>query len=100
MKRLCLSLAFALFALIVSNLTLGQRPQTYTPVIPKTWDTEAINSLQLPLADPKISAKLISSAYYYSMPVRPIYKSYDVYRPDREPRGYMDQDGRRRSSYK
>lgn len=91
MKRLCLSLAFALFALIVSNLTLGQRPQTYTPVIPKTWDTEAINSLQLPLADPKISAKLISSSYYYSMPVRPIYKSYDVYRPDREPRGYMDQ---------
>jgi len=25
------------------------------------------------------------------MPVRPIYKSYAVYRPDREPRGYMDQ---------
>lgn len=38
-----------------------------------------------------MSTKLISSAYYYSIPVRPIYKSYDVYRPDREPRGYMDQ---------
>ena len=34
---------------------------------------------------------MISCAYYYSVPVRPIYKSYDVYRPDREPRDYMDQ---------
>jgi hypothetical protein len=43
------------------------------------------------LADPTVSRKLISSAYYYSIPVRPIYKSHDVYRPDREPTGYVDQ---------
>src|SRR5262249_19051550 len=82
--------AFALFGLLLSrNLSLAQK-QTNV-IIPKTWDTESINSFQLPLADPKISTKLISSSYYYSMPVRPIYKSYAVYRPDREPRGYMDQ---------
>ena len=91
MKRLCLSFAFALFGLILSNLSLGQKPQTNRSVIPKTWDTQAIDSFQLQLADPEVSPKLISSSYYYSIPVRPIYKSYDVYRPNREPRGYMDQ---------
>ena len=89
MKKLCLSFVFALCGLILSSLSLGQKLETYRPVIPKTWDTEAIDSFQLPLADPRLSTKLISSAYYYSMPVRPIYKSYDVYRPDREPPGYM-----------
>ena len=87
-KTLCLSLALALCGLVFSTLSLGQKAQTN---IPKTWDTEAVNSFQLPLADPKISTQLISSSYYYSIPVRPIYKSYDVYRPDREPPGYMDQ---------
>jgi len=82
---------FASFSLILSSLSLGQKPDTNRPIIPKTWDTEAIDSFQLQLANPKVSAKLISSAYYYSIPVRPIYKSYDVYRPDREPPGYMDQ---------
>ena len=85
-KTLCVSLVFVLFGCLFS--LLGQKP---TNVIPKTWDTEAINSFQLPLADSRIATKFISSSYYYSIPVRPIYKSYDVYRPDREPRGYMDQ---------
>ena len=82
-KTLCFSLVCFL-----SSLILGQKP---TNVIPKTWDTEAINSFELPLADSRVFTKLISSSYYYSIPVRPIYKSYPVYRPDREPRGYMDQ---------
>ena len=90
MKRLCVGFGFALFGLILSSLCLGQKPETNRPVIPKTWDTPAIESLQVQLADPRVSTKLISSSYYYSIPVRPIYKSYDVYRPDHEPRGYMD----------
>jgi len=87
-KTVCFGLLFVLFGLILSSLSLGQEPAN---VIPKTWDAEAINSFQLPLADSRISTRLISSTYYYSIPVRPIYKSYDVYRPDREPGGYMDQ---------
>ena len=90
-KTLCVSLVVALCGFL-SSLTLGQKA---TNAIPKTWDSEAINSFQLPLADSHISTKLISSSYYYSIPVRPIYKSYAVYRPDREPRGYMDQLKRR-----
>lgn len=62
----------------------------WQPSIPKTWDDEAIHSLELPLADPAASPSHISSEYYYRMPVRPIYKSYPVYRPDKEPAGYFD----------
>ncbi|HEU4388150.1 MAG TPA: hypothetical protein VFV34_10155, partial [Blastocatellia bacterium] len=58
--------------------------------IPRTWDDEAIQSLEIPLANPAASPRHISSDYYYRMPVRPIYKSYPVYRPDREPSGYFD----------
>ena len=32
----------------------------------------------------------IPSKYYYGIPVRPIFKSYPVYRPDREPAGYLE----------
>jgi hypothetical protein len=91
MKTLYLSFVFALSGLILSGFSHGQKLETNSLVIPKTWDTQAIESFQLPLADSKLSIKLISSSYYYSIPVRPIYKSYAVYRPDREPRGYMDQ---------
>jgi hypothetical protein len=60
------------------------------PAIPRTWDDEAVQSLEIPLANPAASPKHISSDYYYRMAVRPIYKSYPVYRPDTEPAGYVD----------
>ena len=91
MKQLCLTFVVALFGLILCGLSLGQKPKINRPDIPRTWDSQAIESFQMRLADPKVVTKLISSSYYYSIPVRPIYKSYSVYRPDREPRGYMDQ---------
>ena len=95
-ETLCLGLALAVFGLIATGFSVGQQRETKhisttAKSIPKTWDDEAMRSLQLPLADPRVTQKLISSVYYYRMPVRPIYKSYDVYRPDREPRGYLDQ---------
>jgi len=101
-KTVCLTFFVAVLALIISGIRLGQKAETKQPssiamAIPKTWDDEAIKSLQLPLADAHVSQTLISSSYYYSVPVRPIYKSYEVYRPDREPRGYMDQLKRKAS---
>jgi hypothetical protein len=46
--------------------------------------------LELPLSHPEYSPKHVSADFYYQMPVRPIYKSYPVYHPDREPKGYID----------
>jgi hypothetical protein len=90
-KTLCLSFVVASLGLMLFSSSLGQEPKINGSVIPKTWDSQAIDAFQMQLADPTVSRKLISSAYYYSIPVRPIYKSHDVYRPDREPTGYVDQ---------
>src|ERR1700733_10544030 len=58
--------------------------------IPTVWDDTALASTTLPLAVPAATPVQIPSKYYYGIPVRPVYKSYPVYRPDREPARYID----------
>lgn len=58
--------------------------------VPRTWDDEAVASVELPLASTGVPPEHISSDYYYRIPVRPIYKSYPIYAPGREPRGYFE----------
>ena len=60
------------------------------PAIPKTWNDEAMATLEVPLADPIGSPKHVSADYYYNMPVRTIYRSYSIYAPRNEPPGYME----------
>ena len=73
------------------NASHAQKPvATYQPTIPKTWDKEALDSLEVPLAEPSHSPRHISAEDYYRLPVRPIYKSYTKYGWEREPRGYRD----------
>src|SRR5262245_25002387 len=68
-----------------------QKPAAaFKPVVPKTWDEQALAELEVPLAVPSQSAKHISSADYYRLPVRKIYKSYPSYTGDREPSGYLE----------
>jgi hypothetical protein len=61
-----------------------------TVAIPRTWDDQAVASLEVPLAVASASPVHIPSTYYYGIPVRPIYKSYAVYYPSKEPSGYID----------
>jgi hypothetical protein len=65
-------------------------PPAYEPVVPRTWDEQALAELEVPLAVPSHSPKHISAEVYYRLPVRPIYKSYPAYNADREPPGYRD----------
>ena len=58
--------------------------------VPQAWKQSDVSTLEVPLANPKYSPIHISEAEYYQIPVRIIYKSYPVYRPGREPAGYMD----------
>jgi len=60
-----------------------------TLVVPRAWDDDAMASLQVPLAEAAFSPVHVSSGYYYAIPVRPIYKSFPIYAPHREPVGYM-----------
>ena len=79
----------SIFALISAGRA-QKSENNFSPVIPKTWDEEALASVELPLASTGVPPEHISSDYYYRMPVRPIYKSYPIYAPGKEPRGYFE----------
>ena len=73
------------------NRSQAQEAARYSPpVIPKTWDDEAVASLEVPLAVATASPVQVPSDYYYRMPVRPVFKSYPVYAPGKEPSGYLE----------
>jgi hypothetical protein len=80
-----ISLLFSLIAVV--NVALAQRSGDSAAFsIPRTWDEEAIASLDLPRADPALKVTHVSADYYYSLPVRKFYKSYPVYHPSKEPK--------------
>ena len=79
--------AGSLTIVVPSSLSAAQ---PFSPVIPRTWDPEALRDLELPLAGSNKSPVHITPEYYYAQKVRPIYASYPVYHPDREPPGYFE----------
>src|SRR4029450_60478 len=88
-------LTLALFTIlgIAVHISNGQARKTdgaLTPLIPKTWDDQVIASLEVPPAAPAVLRAHVSADYYYRIPVRPIYKSYPVYAPGKEPLGYEE----------
>lgn len=60
------------------------------PAVPRAWDARALATFELPLAQADRSAQHATPDFYYRMAVRPIYKSYPIYAPGREPAGYLD----------
>lgn len=58
--------------------------------IPRTWVESELEAMELPLARPEYTPQHVTADYYYSIPVRPVYRGYPVYHPDREPPGYME----------
>lgn len=77
----------SLIIVVPSSLSAAQ---PFSPAIPRTWDPEALRDLELPLAGSNKSPIHITPDYYYAQKVRPIYASYPVYHPDREPAGYFE----------
>lgn len=80
---------------LVALTTLFKHSPSRTPggppaATPRVWDDGKLASLEVPLVNASASPVHISSDYYYRIPVRPIFRSYPVYRPDKEPIGYMD----------
>src|SRR6476661_8718431 len=62
----------------------------FHPDIPKTWTDAAVAALEVPLSKPKYLPVHVSESNYYKIPTRAIYKTYPVYHPEREPKGYME----------
>jgi mono/diheme cytochrome c family protein len=71
----------------VCGLAFGQE---FRPQIPRAWDDSEVARFELPLAVRDRSPRYMSAKEYYSLKVRPIYRSYPVYAPGREPAGYRD----------
>jgi hypothetical protein len=64
--------------------------QPFHPTIPMAWDDSETNSFELPLAQADRSPRYPSAKQYYDMPVRPVYRTYPFYAPDKEPAGYWE----------
>jgi Di-haem oxidoreductase, putative peroxidase len=71
-----------------TSLILAQSP--FHPEIPKTWDKAALTTLEVPNPEPRFSPAAVPVEYYYRVPVRPIYKTYPVYAPGKEPPHYFE----------
>ena len=89
------TLAFgALTATIGVTLTLAhasaQGPVSDRSQTPRAWDDRAMATLELPLAHRSASPVPVAAEYYYRIPVRPVYKTYPVYHPGKEPAGYFE----------
>ncbi len=72
---------------IVSSGQAKKVEDNFSPVIPKTWDDQALSSVELPLASTGIPPDHIPSDYYDRMRV---HKSYPIYAPGKEPPGYFE----------
>jgi len=86
MRRAVCVLALTLLTVIA--FAAGDPP--FHPDIPKVWDDEAVATMEVPLAQRDRSPKYMSSAEYYALKVRPIYRSYPMYVAGREPKGYLE----------
>ena len=60
------------------------------PDIPKLWDMERLLSAHLPLVDTSIHMEPVSEELYNKIPERVAYKTYSLYMPGREPKGYYE----------
>lgn len=78
------------FALFAHQSSAQQAKPNWRPEIPKTWVDAEMEELEVLLADPIGSPKHASAEYYYQIPVRKIYQTYPIYKPGKEPPGYLD----------
>ena len=72
----------ALFTACLAGLAPAQE-------IPRTWDDQDVRDFRLPLALLGKAPRMISAATYYALPETNL-KTYPVYAPDKEPKGYLD----------
>src|SRR5207249_5156252 len=84
-KSATMQCLFVCFLCLFLSVPLGAEPPPvrskpaeteFHPVIPQTWDGGVLQTLELPLADPKYSQVEDPWEYYYRIPVLPIFKSF------------------------
>jgi hypothetical protein len=77
---------------VIGLLTAGAQPQRKPAnriVVPKIWDAKELATWATPIAGVGIPPSFYSETEYYAAPVDNV-RTYPVYAPDREPKGYRD----------
>ena len=72
-----------------SFMTVADDAKRWVPDIPKVWDEAALADWVTPVAGLNVRPTHIPAKDYYSMPEYN-YRSYPVYMPGREPKGYWE----------
>src|SRR6478672_11403480 len=67
----------------------GQSNAAFEPRIPRAWDAAALDSWATPLAGLNARPGHVSETDYYQAPIDN-YRTYPVYAPGREPKGYWE----------
>lgn len=83
------SVFLACFAAHIASTAEPSAP-AFRPVITRIYDDAETATWQVPLALAKVRPSFLTSSYFYARKVRPIYRTYPVYHPDREPAGYLE----------
>ena len=81
-----------LTALTLVGCLLGTKhvvSQQWKPDIPRTWDDAALADWATPVAGLNVRPTHMTAKEYYALPTENL-RSYPVYVPDREPRGYWE----------
>lgn len=71
-------------------LAQNASPQSWNPAIPRSWELTELEAWTIPPRTPGVYTVHLPSSFVYSIPAYPIYKTYPIYHPAREPKGYMD----------
>ena len=84
-------LVFAVWAAVLNGQSADQTvSRPFRPAIPRLWDEKELAAMTLPSSRQEGHIVYVSSEYLYRMPGLQIYKTYPVYHPAREPKGYLD----------
>jgi hypothetical protein len=71
----------------ISQLPLSAQ---FRPSIPRAWDDAELAAWTIPPQAPGVFTVYIPASRYYKIASPPIYKTYPIYHPAKEPAGYMD----------
>src|SRR5438874_3291668 len=87
--RIEMRVAFVtLFAVTLEPSALWSQ-SAFQPAIPKTWDDAALADWATPVAGLNVRPTHMTAKEYYALPTETV-RTYPVYVPDREPRGYWE----------
>jgi hypothetical protein len=67
----------------------GQSNAAFEPRIPRAWDDAALADWATPVAGLNVRPTHMTAKEYYALPTQNV-RTYPVYVPDREPRGYWE----------